>query len=303
VFRYTIMPAGPSDRPPVAPSGAPLASLFFVLLMTGVMLGAVFYRTVAVTPPSAGWNLSALWAGPAASEPIGGPDIGPEDEDPDALALAVQVENLESRLAQIEAVAEVTGLMALGPGRAELAPEPAADLGARIEALLDRVARLDAVKGLLDTLSVERAAGQQRLPTLQPVSDHPYLSSGFGWRRHPLTGERTLHEGIDFAAAPGTPILAAAPGRVVRAGDYGGYGKMVDIDHGNGLVTRYAHASVVRVRVGQLVRRGQRLGDVGSSGRSTGSHLHFEVRIAGQAVDPRLFLGQLPKGPQRASGS
>lgn len=298
MFRYAIMPAGTGSRPAVAPPGAPLASLFFVLLMTGAMLGAVFYRTVAVVPPAGGGSPLALLGGPAATVPA----VSLEDDDPGALALAAQVGKLEGRLAQLEAAAEVTGLMALGPGAG--APAPAdADLASRVDALLDRVARMDAVQALLDAISVERAAGQERLPTLQPVSDHPYLSSGFGWRRHPLTGERTLHEGIDFAASPGTPILAAAPGRVVRAGDYGGYGKMVDIDHGNGLVTRYAHASVVRVRVGQLVRRGQRLGDVGSSGRSTGSHLHFEVRIAGQAVDPRLFLGQLPKGPRRASGS
>jgi len=137
-----------------------------------------------------------------------------------------------------------------------------------------------------------------------PVTDYPYLSSSYGWRRHPLTGRYTMHEGLDFSAPPGTPILAAAGGVVIDAKYHSGYGNMIEIDHGDGLITRYAHASSLLARPGELVERGQPIARVGSSGRSTGSHLHFEVRLAGQPLDPRLFLGsQRPAGPVVAATS
>ena len=106
-----------------------------------------------------------------------------------------------------------------------------------------------------------------------------------------------MHEGLDFAAPPGTPILAASGGVVLEAKFQPGYGNMVEIDHGDGLITRYAHASSLMVKQGQLVERGQQVARVGSSGRSTGPHLHFEVRLAGQPLDPRLFLGPQQHAP------
>lgn len=129
----------------------------------------------------------------------------------------------------------------------------------------------------------------KRLPTVLPV-DAEFNVSGFGMRIDPITGQNALHEGIDFIAQPGTPIVAAAGGMVLAAEWHHQFGNMVEIDHGGDIVTRYAHASVLYVKPGEIVRRGQKIADVGSTGRSTGPHLHFEVRFKGVAQNPTRFL-------------
>jgi murein DD-endopeptidase MepM/ murein hydrolase activator NlpD len=116
------------------------------------------------------------------------------------------------------------------------------------------------------------------------------LGSGFGFRIDPITGDRALHTGLDFSAETGTPILAAAGGVVTSQEFHPAYGNVVDLDHGNGLVTRYAHASRVHVKLGQIVKRGQAIAEVGNTGRSTGAHLHFEVWFNGVVQDPQHFL-------------
>ena len=123
---------------------------------------------------------------------------------------------------------------------------------------------------------------------LRPVAGP--LTSGFGSRRHPITGETRLHAGLDIAAPAGTPVAAPAAGTVVTAGWAGGYGLLVAIDHGDGLQTRMAHLSRVDVAVGQRVAAGEQVGAVGSTGLSTGPHLHFEVRVGGVAQDPAPWL-------------
>ncbi|BBB13266.1 M23 family metallopeptidase [Sphingopyxis sp. FD7] len=116
------------------------------------------------------------------------------------------------------------------------------------------------------------------------------MSSGFGYRRDPFTGAGAMHAGVDFRGPIGTPILAAAPGRVSFVGVKSGYGNVVEVDHGQGIMTRYAHLSGFTTRVGTKVAAGQQIAKMGSTGRSTGSHLHFEVRLNGVAVNPRRFL-------------
>lgn len=116
------------------------------------------------------------------------------------------------------------------------------------------------------------------------------LTSGFGMRIHPILGEERMHSGIDLAAPEGTSIKAAADGRVAFSGWVKGYGNLVEIDHGDGLITRYGHNSENLVETGQEIKAGQVLGKVGSTGQSTGPHLHFEVRRSGQAVDPYTLL-------------
>jgi murein DD-endopeptidase MepM/ murein hydrolase activator NlpD len=135
--------------------------------------------------------------------------------------------------------------------------------------------------------AMERALAA--IPTAMPAASM-MLSSGFGYRSDPFTGGGAMHAGLDFKGPVGTPILAAAEGKVVLAGFHGGYGNMIEIRHANGLVTRYAHLSGLNVRSGQMVERGVQIGRMGSTGRSTGSHLHFEVRQNGQAINPRKFL-------------
>lgn len=115
-------------------------------------------------------------------------------------------------------------------------------------------------------------------------------TSEFGPRTHPVTGARRDHDGLDIAAPAGTPIVAAAAGTVTFAGRQGGYGNVVIVDHGHGTESRYAHQETIAVTAGQTVRAGQRIGSVGSTGLSTGPHLHFEVRRRGSAIDPRTLL-------------
>ena len=149
----------------------------------------------------------------------------------------------------------------------------------------DRSDKLTALR----TLLLQNQLSRRLLPSIPPVHTG-YYSSNFGWRIDPFTGANAMHEGVDFVANAGTPIYASAGGVVDYAGLDGSYGNMVEIDHGNNIVTRYAHASKVLVKVGQVVRRGQEIAEVGSTGRSTGNHLHFEVRYKGVAQNPVRFL-------------
>lgn len=125
-------------------------------------------------------------------------------------------------------------------------------------------------------------------PTMAPADG--WISSGFGYRFSPFTNRRTHHKGIDFAAEIGTPIKAPAHGRVSRVGYDKGYGNHITIDHGNGLSTKYAHCSKTFVQEGEKIQRGQLIGLVGNTGRSTGPHLHYEVRRDGVAINPRKYL-------------
>jgi murein DD-endopeptidase MepM/ murein hydrolase activator NlpD len=128
------------------------------------------------------------------------------------------------------------------------------------------------------------------VPYRKPVIGEVEFTSGFGVRSDPFLGRPAMHTGLDFRAATGDPIRATAAGKVVSAGYSGGYGQMVEVDHGNGLSTRYGHMSKILARVGDAIKIGQVVGEVGSTGRSTGPHLHYETRIDGEAVDPQKFL-------------
>jgi murein DD-endopeptidase MepM/ murein hydrolase activator NlpD len=148
-----------------------------------------------------------------------------------------------------------------------------------------KVKELDEALDQLDALKKEARS----YPIANPAPGRP-ISSGFGIRKDPLLGTPALHSGIDFRAQLGSNALVTAPGIVVKAGWNGGYGRMVEVDHGNGFTTRYGHLSRIDVKVGDRVVRGGVIGEVGSSGRSTGPHLHYEVRRNGDAIDPLAFL-------------
>ena len=163
------------------------------------------------------------------------------------------------------------------PGRRE---GRVADPAIRALALkLDRMAQLES---LLDAV-----------PSGLPA-ERMELSSGFGYRFDPFNGQRALHAGLDFTGAHGSPIRAAAAGRVTFAGVKNGYGNVIEVDHGHGIETRYAHLSGFTARVGDTVESGEQIGRMGSTGRSTGTHLHFEVRVGGTPVNPRRFLEAQP---------
>jgi murein DD-endopeptidase MepM/ murein hydrolase activator NlpD len=131
-----------------------------------------------------------------------------------------------------------------------------------------------------------------RVPSTVPVEG--FVGSGFGLRSDPFSGRSALHTGLDFPTEPGTPILAAAAGVVLSAGWHPEYGNLVEIDHGRGLVTRYAHGRILRVHEGEIVKRGQPIAEVGTTGRSTGPHLHFEVLLEGVPQNPARFLAHAP---------
>jgi murein DD-endopeptidase MepM/ murein hydrolase activator NlpD len=144
---------------------------------------------------------------------------------------------------------------------------------------------LTAVESRLFELKIQSSM----VPTEEPVKAGR-VGSPFGYRIDPITGHSALHTGLDFPADIGTPIMAAAGGVVVVQEFHHAYGNMVEIDHGNDLITRYAHASTVVVKKGDIVKRGQLIAKVGTTGRSTGPHLHFEVLVSGVPQDPRPFL-------------
>lgn len=231
--------------------------------------------------------------------------------------LAAKVGDLQAKLIAMEGVskrvAQVAGVSYTDPEiQADLTqaqatvmdyitPDDAAlrsseSLGRELDRLQQQVALQNDRFAMLDLALTKRAGVEASLPTYQPVN-YPYLSSSFGWRRNPVTGRYAMHEGLDFAAPRGTPIRAASGGVVTEAGRVSGYGKMVEINHGNGLVTRYAHASRLDVKVGDIVEKGQVIANVGTTGRSTGPHLHFEVRMAGHPLNPTLFLAKVQPGP------
>jgi murein DD-endopeptidase MepM/ murein hydrolase activator NlpD len=134
----------------------------------------------------------------------------------------------------------------------------------------------------------------QALPLGLPLATIE-VTSGYGPRRDPFLGQSAMHTGVDLAAGSGTPVYATGPGTVILAGTNGGYGKMVEIDHGNGVLTTYAHLSAISVREGQVVTAGMIVGRAGSTGRSTGPHLHYEITRDGHTIDP---LPHLRNGPQ-----
>mgnify|MGYP006169564389 CR=1 FL=1 len=162
---------------------------------------------------------------------------------------------------------------------------------------VDKVEQQFAASGrqlsVLEALLFNRELDRNATPGRMPIANS-YITSGFGGRADPFGGGGQNHKGIDFKARVGDPVLSVADGVVSFAGVKGGYGNVIDVDHGNGYVTRYAHNSRLSVRAGDLVRVGQEVAKAGSTGRSTGAHVHFEVWENGRVVNPRKFLGEGP---------
>jgi murein DD-endopeptidase MepM/ murein hydrolase activator NlpD len=235
-------------------------------------------------------------------------------------AMARKLGEMQAKMVQLEALGErVSGLA--GINSAELKGKPAqggALVSGRplsmqeLQQTLDDLEKLTGHSTDLMTVMESRLFDERirnmMVPTQQPVRDG-HLGSSFGWRVDPFTGRSALHTGLDFQANPGTAILAAAGGVVVTQEVHPQYGNMIEIDHGNDLVTRYAHASQVFVKKGDIIRRGQKIAAVGTTGRSTGPHLHFEVMVQGVLQDPQKFLAagrnlpaaQLARATQRAA--
>jgi murein DD-endopeptidase MepM/ murein hydrolase activator NlpD len=209
-------------------------------------------------------------------------------------AQLTRLDALGERLASLAGVRDLRIAEAPGLGGAAPTQMPAqnlslGDFSARLLDLSRQLENKNDMLGVLESQLFEQAVKKKLMPTMLPVRA-PFNASGFGKRVDPFTGQLAMHEGIDFLADAGSQVVAAAGGVVVFAGFHPQYGYVVDIDHGNDLVTRYAHQSKLLVKEGDVVARGRKIGEVGSTGRSTGPHLHFEVRFRGVAQNPSKFL-------------
>ncbi len=173
-----------------------------------------------------------------------------------------------------------------------------AELHSALDDLARQVENKTDALALIESQLLEEQIRKMMLPTGLPV-DADWNASGYGWRLDPFTGERALHEGVDFVAAIGSPIHAAAAGVVISAEVHPQYGNVIEVDHGRGILTRYAHASKLLVRQGAFVKRGQLIALVGNTGRSTGPHLHFEVRLNGVSQNPTRFLRMAQSSPAK----
>jgi len=163
------------------------------------------------------------------------------------------------------------------------------DISQAIAKLMEKVETREVLYNEMEAMMLKQSVLKNTLPSLYPVAV-PYRSSSYGWRHDPILGIRAFHSGLDFSAATGEPIKATASGIVVASGYAPDYGKFVKIKHGDGLETRYAHASKLLVSQGDIVIKEQVIGLVGSTGRSTGPHLHYEIRLHGRSLDPRQYI-------------
>lgn len=219
----------------------------------------------------------------------------------DALALqlgemrarVMRLDALSARLAKMAGIKEpeLENVQPPSSGGPQVSPKEITEAELRAEIIaLSRQIEIKADRlNMLEAMLLQQSMQQSMLPDTSPMNSG-YNSSSFGWRVDPFSGRKAFHEGLDFTAGVGTPIYAAAGGVVTVAEQMPDYGKIIKISHGSGLETRYAHASALLVNVGEVVKKGQLIAKVGSTGRSTGPHLHFEVRRDGAPLDPRKFL-------------
>ena len=229
--------------------------------------------------------------------------------------MAVKRGEMQAQLMRLDALGgRVSGLAGIDPqdfdfrslpSRGGLEPADARRLSmSELKAELDRVALDVEHRGdylnAVETELIQATLKSKMMPTIQPV-DVSYNASGFGVRLDPFTGTQAMHQGIDFVAQSGTPIVAAAGGVVVASEWHHDFGNMIEIDHGNDITTLYAHASKIYVRVGDVVKRNQHIADVGSTGRATGAHLHFEVHVKNVPQNPEKFLHAEPAGTLAAA--
>lgn len=225
------------------------------------------------------------------------------NDDMDALAL--RLGELQAKMIRLDALGErLTEVAKLDKGEFDFSAEPAVG-GPKDDSAVDSMKVPDFVKSLdslsqqiddrgeqlnlLESMLMNRKLEKEVMPAGRPIK-RGWISSYFGMRTDPFTGRPEFHKGLDLAGKEGDPIMAVAAGVVTWAGKRSGYGNLVQINHGNGYSTRYGHNEKVLVKVGQTVKKGQTLALMGSTGRSTGPHCHFEVLYKGRAIDPKRFV-------------
>ena len=279
-----------------------MVASMFLLVVAILLLSAAIYHYFFLKAAREGWPVvSQLVKLVVHDESAQRDKIMRENLD----AMAQKVGDMQARMVKIEAMGDrVSGMAGLKPDDLTGLARPKGGASGGPFVPMNRPG-IDELNGALQALS--QAAGEEsdlltltesrllesRLKTLMIPSSRPIdvpVGSGFGFRADPFTGRGALHTGLDFPSPVGTEIHAAAGGVVRTAEMHPEYGLMLEIDHGNGLMTRYGHTSKILVKPGDLVKRGQVVADVGTTGRSTGPHLHFEVLVDGIPQDPQRFL-------------
>ncbi len=279
-----------------------LAAGFVVILALAV--GASFWG---------GYRMAQLGAGPGAEAQSIALQVERQTRELDEAraktqahfdALALRLGEMQARVMRLDALGQrLTEMGKLDPGEfdfdhvppqgglespqavSETPSELVADMRGFTRLLDDRERKLQ----LLQQLLMTRKLSEEVRPTGTPVR-HGWLSSGFGTRTDPFTGKKAFHEGLDFAAKPGSAVLAVAAGVVTWVGEEGGYGNMIEIDHGDGYVSRYGHNKAILVKPGDTVSKGQAIALIGSTGRSTGPHVHLELVRNGKKIDPSKYV-------------
>jgi murein DD-endopeptidase MepM/ murein hydrolase activator NlpD len=225
------------------------------------------------------------------------------NEDVDALAL--RLGELQAKVIRLDALGErLTEIAKLDKGEFDFSTQPAVGgpkEGSAVESIPvpEFIQTLEALNrqvddrtqqlGLLESMLMNRSLQEEVIPAGRPIK-RGWISSYFGMRTDPFTGRREHHKGVDLAGKAGSEVIAVGAGVVTWAGSRYGYGNLVEVNHGNGYSTRYGHNESVLVAVGETVRKGQALSLMGSTGRSTGPHVHFEVRFKGKTVDPKKYI-------------
>jgi murein DD-endopeptidase MepM/ murein hydrolase activator NlpD len=220
-------------------------------------------------------------------------------------AMAVKLGGMQAQLMRLDALGErLSALAGLKPQEFRFNEPPGrggavssippqnlsmAELNRHLDQLSRQMENRSDSLGILESQLFDAKVKKKLMPTIQPV-DAAYTASSFGWRIDPFNGMLAMHEGLDFPVDLGTAVFAAAGGVVIYSGPHPQYGYLVEIDHGNDFTTRYAHCSRLLVKEGDVVQRGSKIAESGSTGRATGPHLHFEVRYRGVAQNPVRFL-------------
>ena len=220
-------------------------------------------------------------------------------------AMAVKLGQMQAQLVRLDALGErLSALAGLKPGEFRFTEAPGRggalsslppqglsmpEFNRQLDWLSRQMENRTDSLGILESQLFDAKVKKRLMPTIPPV-DAAYIASSFGWRIDPFNGMLAMHDGLDFPVDVGTPVFAAAGGVVIYAGPHPQYGYLVEIDHGNDFTTRYAHLSRLLVREGEVVQRGSKIAESGSTGRATGPHLHFEVRYRGVAQNPVRFL-------------
>ena len=278
--------------------GPALAATLSVLFLVVTLVSAGIYHWILLTGARDGWPVVSSVMRLVVKDEFDQRDRYMREN---IELMAKRMGEMQAKLMQMESLAErVSGLAGLDPAALKATPGQGGalvlgreltmqELQGTLQQIEQSTAQRNDIMTVIESRLFEQKIKKMMIPTRSPIPD-VIAGSGFGWRIDPFTGLSALHDGLDFPASVGTPVFSAAGGVVVTQEAHPQYGNLIEVDHGNELLTRYAHLSRSVVKKGDLIKRGQKIAEVGNTGRSTGPHLHFEVLVRGVAQDPQKFL-------------